>query len=178
MKHKEFLIKILFLFLFIFIISCKSWKSNLARSGNIEAAAINAIIDFNKSKYGKFDTVFNLDIIHKDEFIGIGIISAPEKIYIIKTNKSNVLPTRYIEFEKKLYYWYDNNYPISEQVVQKLLQYKVIDSVETIADIDFVNDDARKSVNYFFCKDDLRKYKRIFTNKSLSSSLPREIICK
>ena len=180
MKHKELTIlrnNVLLLFFLVFCCSCGGGKSNFTNTGGVEIAIKNAITDFNKCRLAKHNKTFHIYFTNNSKVFGVGIVAAPEKIYIIQNDSTNILPSKYIEYDGKLYYWYDESLPVSDDVIKKLKQYKLIDSVKTIADIIFVNDDSKIAGNYYFCKNNLSNYYRELTKKSLCDCVPTKLKC-
>jgi hypothetical protein len=157
--------KILIFFLLAFT-GCTSWKAGLNNHGNYDIAIKNAIIDFSHtSKLFKKDNTFS--IAYKDDSSGILYITLMGTVgkFIIATDgKTSTFPTRYLEYNDKLFYWYDKNYPLSEIIKNKLKEFDLIDSVESIADAEFIIDDSKSSVDYYFCKNELLHYTKVKTN--------------
>lgn len=104
-------------------------------------------------------------------------------LYTAKTtvgSKGSSLPTRYIEKDGKLFYWWDDDYPLTEEMLTILWKYNLIcdDTVGLIGIPDFSTDDSQKAAHYYFCKNDLSKYKRIITNIATGYYKPPKLKCK
>lgn len=72
------------------------------------------------------------------------------------------LPTRYAIRDNKLFYWKDDNYPVSEEMINVLRKYGLLTMDDSF--LDFYEDDSRKGADYYFCKNNPSKYKRVVTN--------------
>jgi hypothetical protein len=153
--------------------SCSTWKDNLKEKGNYEQAIENSIIDFlNTSNLSKRDKVFSLNINDvSNDILSISIIGNHNKIFPNSDTQigksTNIIPTKYIEKNGKLFYWYDSQEILTIAIVKKLSNYKVIDSVNVKGLVvlgDYDIDDSKKGVSYFFCKMNLKKYKKVTTS--------------
>lgn len=68
-------------------------------------------------------------------------------------NKTAKLPTRYIERDGKLFYWRDDDYPLTQEALNVFKRYNLLledDLDEVIEFCDFTTDDTQKGVDYFF----------------------------
>jgi hypothetical protein len=161
------------LLLLLFFISCSSWKGNLVTEGSYNQAIENSIIDFlNTSSLSKKENVFTLKINDESsDIISVSIFGNKNKIYPspdIQIGKvTNKIPTRYIEKNGKLFYWYESKAILTMDLVKKLSAYKIIDSTnvkEVIVLPEYSVDDSKKAVDYYFCKNNLLKYKKVTTS--------------
>jgi len=185
-------ISILLLTTFFLMESCGSFKKELFQTGGKEEAIKNAILDFsNTSSLYKKDTVFSVsfqDPLYRmvleriDDgnsewvegkpykgVIGISISADENKIFLPKDAKvgsKGKLPSRYVEKEGKLFYWWDDNYPLKEEALAIFHKYNILQP-DKISALDFSINDAQKGLHYFFCKNDLSAYKKVTTNKAL-----------
>jgi hypothetical protein len=171
-------------FLIIFILfalfqSCVSWKSGLKKQGDYNTAINNAILDFRNTTYlVKRDNAFFVDYKELNEgLIQISIKGNIGKFIITANGQSSRFPTKYIEYKGKLFYWYDKNYPFNEKVIYKFDEYGLVDSVETVADAIFVNDDSKKGMNYYFCKNNMIEYKKMRTSRIMSTFQELKLKC-
>lgn len=154
--------------------SCAGWKKDLVEKGNDEIAFKNAIIDFcNTSSLAKRDKVFTISFKeYNSKAIGIGIIGDTNKIYIYQNSPQSRIPNQYIEYNSKLFCWYDDKKENNPNIIKKLSEYKVIDSVKVLTeDMGYIRDDSKKGTNYYFCKENLIIYQK----EETSIALPRDI---
>ncbi len=78
------------------------------------------------------------------------------------TDRNSEIPSKYFVIKDKLFIWNDNNTSLNEKSIEVLKKYEVI----TDGERDSMNiiDDAKKGTDYYFCKKNLKKYKKITTN--------------
>ena len=184
--NKNFIL--LFLITFT-MISCSSWKSNLVSKGNQNDAIQNAIIDFiNTSSIYKNDSIFMVNkYLDNNNVLGLSIIeNRGHKVYIYMEDTigkySKGLPTRYMMNNGKLFYWHDPEVKLSREIVDVLLKYNRIDSL-MIDSADFYLmppydiDESVKATDYYFCKDNLRNYKKVVTGHAMGWYVPPKLKC-
>lgn len=163
------LFKYFFLLVFMFF-GCDSLKGQIQSDDIIEIAIQNAISDFSNTKIYNRGRVFKIIIESSDDcIIRIDIGEDEENKYLYSTSKpagENILPSRYKEKDNKLFIWWDDNQKVNQAMFDILKKYDMLKDDEGgwINYIDAVMDDRKKGVNYFFCKRNLKEYKRIITN--------------
>jgi hypothetical protein len=101
------------------------------------------------------------------------------------TNETKVgsigkLPSRHIVIDGKLFYWYDDNYPLTEEMLAVLWKYNLLcdDREGKIGIPDFSTDDSQKGADYYFCKNNLSHYKRVITNRAIGYYAPPKLKCR
>jgi hypothetical protein len=103
-------------------------------------------------------------------------------LYTAKTTvgSKGKLPSRHIEKDGKLFYWWDDEYPLTEEMLAILWKYDLLcDDMKGLIGIsDFTTDDKLKGAHYYFCKNDLSKYKRVVTNIADEYYKPPKLKCK
>ncbi len=167
------LIKSLKLFIFIISINsqCKIIHDVPNETGNLNEAIINSIRDFknNHQSLVKKDNTFYVGYeVYADYYYVI--IVGTEKKYLYNPNKKpneNKFPSNFIEIDKKLFVWYDNNIDIDEKTIQTYLKYNLLvdNKNETIFFLDDIMDDSKKGVSYYICKNNLTNFKKSITNR-------------
>lgn len=87
----------------------------------------------------------------------------------IKVGSKGKLPSRYIEKNGKLFYWWDNDYPLTKEALNVYHKYNLLqdDKGGEIKFPNFTIDDNQKAAHYYFCKENLIKYKKIITNEGI-----------
>ena len=138
-------------------------------NGSIDDAIQNAIIDFSKtSSLRKDDNAFSVSVYDiNNEVLGVVIFgdANPEFIGLDTAKNSfsySTLPTRYVEYNNKLFYWHDSTKNVSDEVISALLKYNKLDTFNISQLIpDMMIDDSKKSADYYFCKSNLKKYKKV-----------------
>jgi hypothetical protein len=175
--------------------SCVTFKDNLAQTGGQEKQIQNAILDFsNTTRLFKKDSVFSVSFddtlyrmtlnkvsdgnstwIKGKPYKGIktvNILGTYNKFLLTDSTKvgsKGYLPSRYVEKNGKLFYWWDDDYPITEETLAVLKKYNLLQDNDggwrIIPDISV--DDSKKGADYYFCQNDLTNYKKVITNKAI-----------
>ena len=72
--------------------------------------------------------------------------------------------------EGKLFYWYDRLNGLTEDLVNAFYSFNIIDTIDVGFNYNFQDGfENPKFAVYFFCKDDLTKYKKRIITSELSS---------
>lgn len=168
----------IFLFFIILQVSFSCTAQNVASVSNDNNTAIKIAVDdfYKTSSLLKDDKVFSVSYKKIDSsIIQVNIIGNPNKFFIENDKPLNRLPTKYIEYSGKIFYWSDDGQnKLDSSIINKLQQYGLIEYNTDI--IEYNIDDKKKGVSYFFCTKDLTKYKKIKSN--LSINRPPKINCK
>jgi hypothetical protein len=161
----------------VFFESCNSSKSAFVKSGDSQDDAIRiAIIDFAKNrKLFEKDSVFSVELIgiaNNDELMVVRIGKNNRKLLLTKDTKigsKGKLPSRHFEKDGRLFYWWDDNYGLTENTLAAFNKYHLLqdDKNGTITIPDFITEDTKRAAHYYFCKSDVSRYKRIITNKGI-----------
>jgi hypothetical protein len=176
--------------LLVLLMGCQSsfkrltFKKELISIGGRNEYIENAILDFsNTSRLYRMDTVFSVKTgdVNK-EILVVRIGKNNMKLLITKNTKIGTkgeLPSIYIEKNGKLFFWWDDDYPLTEKTLEIFHKYNLLQDDEggIIKIPDFVNDDGKKAAHYYFCKNDLTKYKKIITNKGIGYYKPPKLNC-
>jgi hypothetical protein len=165
---------------------CISVKKGLVQKGGIDDAIQNAILDFsNTTNLYKKNTVFSVsvfEVANKDLIvvrIGINrmklILTAKAKVGSLDSN----LPTRFIEKDDKLIFWWDDKYPLTEETLDVYEKYNILQDDEggVITVPEFVVNGSQKAAHYYFCKKDLTNYNRVITSKGIGYYDPPKLNC-
>lgn len=146
-----------------------------------------AINDFVETeKISKIDSVFHVDFTTIDEnVIGVSIFGTLNKLVPTPENSigsSNPgFPTKYCIINSKLFYWYDSTSIVNLDLVNVLSEYHQIDSVNVNGIIEIPEqriDDSKKGVDYYFCRCNAHKYKKVTTNRDLGYYKPPRLKCR
>lgn len=187
--------------------SCGAFKKELVKDGGQKETVENAILDFsNTSGLYKKDTVFSVSVhdplyqmVLKEtddgsgkwvedkpyqEIVAVSIGASYNKVLLTDSTKvgdRNVtIPTRYIEKDGKLFYWRDDNYPLTQEALNVFKRYNLLleDDFDGVMEFyDFTTDDAQKGVDYYFCKNNLLKYRKVVTSKGIGFYDAPELKC-
>lgn len=165
-------------FLLLAFQSCATSKSGISKTGNYETAIKYAIKEFRTSSLAKRDSTFSVSFRELDGgVIGVCLYGTVNKFMILRHGNSSKLPNKYIEYKGKLFYWNDENSSADTGIIPKLNEYHVLDSLEDISQIVFVHDDAKKAMYYFFCKQNLSRYKKTASNRTWKYARPQNFVC-
>jgi len=164
-----------------------------------------AIFDFSKkSKNYKeniafsvtfYDSVFTLSISQNEdqiyypkiqqshyELVGVSILPMEDIFFLPPEPKvgNKNFPNKFLEKEGKLFYWYDSEYYLTQQAINIFIKYNLIQFDETNQIIypELAIDDKQKGVDYFFCRQDLKIYKKVKTNIGIGYYPPPKLKCK
>lgn len=195
------------LILLLLFVSCGAFKNGLKKNGGDKEAVENAILDFsNTSGLFKRDSVFTVGIYNElnrmvletngngndrwvegkpyEGIIAVNISASYDKMLLtdsIKVGKKGVkIPTRFVEKEGNLFYWWDDDYPLTQEALDIFSKYGLLQDDEGgwVKFPDFSINDAQKGVDYYFCKNDLSQYKKIVTNKGIGFYDAPKLDCK
>lgn len=181
----------------VMILSCSTYRNNLIANGDENQAIENAIIDFsNTNRLYRKHQVFQVEFIdtlyrkvHKkiDErnfqwidgkpyegIIAINIVPMTNEFTYLVSDSLN-LPSRYIENKGKLFFWKDREHKVSDEIIEILNKYKVV-SEEELNPI-FVIHESQKAVDYYMCRKDFTKYKKVMTNIAIGYYDAPEVEC-
>lgn len=171
----------------VFAEGCVSFKKGLIHSGGIDDAIQNAILDFsNTANLYKKDSVFSvsvLEIVNQDPLV-VRIGKSTTKLLFTKETKIGCIdckiPTRFIEKNDKIFFWWDKDYPLTKEALDAYAKYNLLQDDEggIITVPDFVVDESQKAVHYYFCKTNLSKYKKVITSKGVGYYEPPKLKCE
>jgi len=154
--------------------------------GDQNTAVNNAVIDFlHGDRLSKKDTRFSIHVLDiSDGVLGIWIIGTDQKVLPgpddkIGTNHPG-FPTRYIVQDGKLFLWYDSTFNITNDLIGVLSKHSFIDSVNVNGFVGippYSNNDRKEAADYYFCKGNFRKYKKIHSSIAMSRRAPPKFVC-
>jgi hypothetical protein len=153
----------------ISLCGCFSLKRTQLIQGNLNDAILYAIKDFasKKDKIFKAHKIFSVLATDTGGYFRVNITGALNKISLITEDSIfysyRAFPTAFIIEKNKLFFWDNDSKAVSNSIVRTLYQYNFVDTAiigKYFYIPEHINDDAQKSMNYYFCKDDLSNYKR------------------
>lgn len=174
---------LLIIFVFLFL-GCSSWKDVMVAEGTQNTAINNAIYDFLYSgKLSKRDSVFYVYTKNiSQEVIGVNILGTYDKV-LVSTEDSisfsySGFPTGYFENKGKLFYWHDSTKTVTDDLISTFTKYNLVDTMVINVYIpESTIDHSKKGVDYYFCKNDLLKYKKIRTRDAMGYYDPPKLNC-
>ena len=154
---------------YLLLFNCSPWKSGLIEFGENSELIKNAILDFaNTSSLFNLDNSFSVEVkALTKEVIGVSLIGNVNKFIVTSNGKTSRIPTSYLEYEGKLFYWYDENSFLNNNTIQKFDEFNLIDSIEHFGLAEFRFNDEKEGVDYYFCRNSFLNYKKVKTNKPL-----------
>ncbi len=162
-------------------IGCAPFKKALVKSGKANEAIQNAILDFvsTHGKTYKRNAVFSVsfrDTLYKtidikldngnyvgvhhnidEDMVAVTILPSQYKFLLtsdIKIGCKTWLPSRFLEKDGKLFYWFEDSYPLTTEALAVFKKYNIVedDKGGTIKYIDNGSDERTKAVDYFFAE--------------------------
>ena len=196
--------KIIISLLWLLLTDCYSQEKYIPQSTNFaEFAIYEAITDFaDNCRLFKQDSIFYIttldtlkhytlqrnqgtlewicDSIYANLFV-INIIPSINKLFYLPdavVGSKGKLPSRYVIVKGKLFYWRDRDYPLTEEMLSVLKKYNVLtDMIYDGMLPEYSINDAQKGASYYFCRNDLSKYKRVVTNIATEYYSPPKLKC-
>lgn len=159
-------------FIYILLLcSCVTLKKNVAVNGNENDAIRNAIFDFihTENSLLKDDNTFLITTDTIENYITVMIIGDPNAVLLIIEEDGScsyrAFPTMLVEANGKLFFWYDKTKNVTDTIVNTLYKYNFVDTMVVNKYIpNRLINDAKKSVIYYFRKNDLSIYKKTSSN--------------
>ena len=196
--------KIIISLLWLLLTDCYSQEKYIPQSTNFaEFAIYEAITDFaDNCRLFKQDSIFYIttldtlkhytlqrnqgtlewicDSIYANLFV-INIIPSINKLFYLPdavVGSKGKLPSRYVIVKSKLFYWDDDDYPLTEETLSVLKKYDALtDMIHDRVLPETVLDESKKSIHYYFCRNNLLKYKRAASSKSAGYYRPPKLKC-
>ena len=196
--------KIIISLLWLLLTDCYSQEKYIPQSTNFaEFAIYEAITDFaDNCRLFKQDSIFYVYVedtsryvtLQRDQgtlkwvcdsvytnILVVEILGEKDKIGYYPNavvGSKGKLPSRYVIVKGKLFYWWDRDYPLTEEMLSVLKKYNVLtDMIYDGMLPEFLIDDAQKGAHYYFCRNNLSKYKRVVTNIATGYYRPPKLNC-
>lgn len=165
----------------------------------------NAVKDFSKTKLFKkrsffyisfCDTVCRMKLEKPDDshykwvrakvyndLIAINILPDSNMFFLdttITITQNKGIPSRCIEQDGKLFFWYDDQYSLTNSTIKLFDKYHLLwrGAPVNAEDHPFAIDDSAEAAEYYFCKSNLFIFKRVITSRAIGAYDPPEIVCK
>ncbi|MFN3757507.1 MAG: hypothetical protein ACK4RM_11180 [Flavobacterium sp.] len=166
-----------------FIVCCSTWKSQLVKYGDDEIAITNAINDYlNTSRINKDFNVYHIIKWSQDDVLGISINGDNVKWQLGNVNvgdKRKYFPSRFKEFNGKLFYWSDSTQVVSNEMIEIMKNYNILDTFKYPKGVipDGIGESSEGGVHYYFCKSNLLKYKKVKSKIAIGYYEPPKLNC-
>ena len=195
---------IILLLLWFLLVNFYSQKKYIPQSTNfVEFAIYEAITDFaDNCRLFKQDSIFYIttldtlkhytlqrnqgtlewicDSIYANLFV-INIIPSINKLFYFPdavVGSKGKLPSRYVIVKGKLFYWDDDDYPLTEETLSVLKKYDALtDMIHDRVLPETVISDSKEIAFYYFCRNNLLKHKRAASSKSAGYYRPPKLKC-
>lgn len=122
-----------------------------------------------------------LDTIYSDVLVVefLGLVNKERYYSDAVIGSKGKLPSKYVIKNGKLFFWWDDNYPLTEEALAVFKKYNILTEMMERGWIpDFSIDDAKKGATYYFCRKDASKYKRVVTNIATGYYKSPKLKCK
>ena len=96
-------------------------------------------------------------------------------------SRNNKIPSRYLEKNGKLFYWYDSSISATEESLALFKEFGLVKEPQKSEDFEEVRTiifDDEKGVVYFFCRENPLIFETIRTNRPLGTYAPPTLECK
>ena len=195
---------VILLLLWLLLTDCYSQEKYIPQSTNFaEFAIYEAITDFaDNCRLFKQDSIFYIttldtlkhytlqrnqgtlewicDSIYANILV-VEIFGSVNKLFYLPdavVGSKGKLPSRYVIVKGKLFYWDDDDYPLTEETLSVLKKYDALtDMIHDRVLPETVLDESKKSIHYYFCRNNLLKYKRAASSKSAGYYRPPKLKC-
>lgn len=169
----------------LFLIGCKSFKKVSSPADDKVGVIEIAISDFSQNrKLLKKDSRFEIskrEAVNNKNIIIVDISTGDKMLLTAETKAGSKgkMASRYIEKNGKLFYWWDDDYSLTDEALAIFSKYNLLqdDMGGELKLPDNSIDEEEKFVFYYFCKNDFRKYKKVVTNKGWFYNNAPEINC-
>lgn len=90
------------------------------------------------------------------------------------------LPNNFFEIEGKLFYWHNKEDSLSQESLDLIKKYNLIQFNENGLVIypDLSTDDSQKAVDYYFCKNNFKIFKKVISKIGIGYYTPPKLNCK
>ena len=195
---------IILLLLWFLLVNFYSQKKYIPQSTNfVEFAIYEAITDFaDNCRLFKQDSIFYIttldtlkhytlqrnqgtlewicDSIYANILV-VEIFGSVNKLFYLPdavVGSKGKLPSRYVIVKDKLFYWDDDDYPLTEETLSVLKKYDALtDMIHDRVLPETVISDSKEIAFYYFCRNNLLKHKRAVSSKSAGYYRPPKLKC-
>lgn len=185
--------------LLVLICGC-SVTSKVSYEGGLNEAINKSINDFSSTKSFRRGAAFEVSFMENyyvfsltkksdgtyawlpdksyPEIYGVSILRGSTKFAYDPSDigkVSKTVPSVVTKKNDKLFYWWDDGTTLTKKTVDTLSEFGLIDdSNETL---NYSNDDSQKAMHYYFCKNDLSRHRRVYSDKALGYYAPPNLNC-
>jgi hypothetical protein len=145
-----------------------------------------AITNFSKGgRLFKQDSVFSVwvsKLAKNEDLLVVRIGKSSTKILVTadtKVGSKGRAPSRYFEKDGKLFFWWDNNFALTQEALTIFAKYNLLEDdqggILKVPSAFF--DDSQKGAHYYYCKNNPKRFKKVITNIAAGYYDPPRIKC-
>lgn len=157
-----------------FVSKCSLFKKDSVFKISVENTLVELSFQSEQSRW-ILDTVYQ-------NILVVNVFGLINKVWYFSDaviGSKGKLPSRYVIIEGKLFFWDDDNYPLTEEALSVFKRYNILtEMLEEGMIPEFTINDAAKAAHYYFCRDDASNYKRVVTNIATGYYDPPKLKCK
>ena len=173
-----------------------STNTRLFREDSIFSVSFSdTLFTFAVRQIDELSSAFELDRIF-DEIVTVGIVAHyickeceedglkfSDRFFYLSgitgVGSKGFLPSRHIIKDGKLFYWWDNNYPMTEEMLAILWEFDLLfDNTDRLIPFPSFSTGAQKGAHYYFCRNNLSRFRRVITNIGLGYYRPPRLRCR
>jgi len=182
---KKFIITIIAVYSIVFE-GCSLPKNGIKQFEEKNDAIQIAIKDFSATcKLYKRGTVFSVAVYSLKDYKDLIVvrIGKNRRKLLLKSDvvvgSKTKLPSRYFEKDGRLFFWWDNDYALSQEALAVFQKYDLLEKENDHEGGTLLidTDDSQKAAHYYLCKDNFVKYKRVITNIGIGYYTPPNPKC-
>jgi hypothetical protein len=174
----------------VFLIHTTDVENNIGISIMGDPYKISLIVDFIDSIennmvvcIGEYNSFLFIDTIDNDTILRMTDDDYHPILWLNKDKVSisyRAFPTNLIETNGKLFFWHDKTKSVTDTIINTLYKYNFVDTmiVNEYIPSSTINNAAKKGADYYFCRNDLSKYRKVITNNTIGYYKPPKLKCK
>ena len=157
-----------------FVSKCSLFKKDSVFKISVEDTLVELSFQSEQSRW-ILDTVYQ-------NILVVNVFGLINKVWYFSDaviGSKGKLPSRYVIVKGKLFFWQDDNYPLTEEILSVFKRYNILtEMMERGALHDNTINDAAKAADYYFCRNDVSNYKRVVTHVATGYYEPPKLKCK
>ena len=157
-----------------FVSKCSLFKKDSVFKISVEDTLVELSFQSEQSRW-ILDTVYQ-------NILVVNVFGLINKVWYFSDaviGSKGKLPSRYVIVKGKLFFWQDDNYPLTEETLSVFKRYNILTEVMERGMLpDFIINDAAKAAHYYFCRDNISNYKRVVTHVATGYYKPPKLKCK
>ena len=157
-----------------FVSKCSLFKKDSVFKVSVEDTLVKLSFQSEQSRW-ILDTVYQ-------NILVVNVFGLINKVWYFSDaviGSKGKLPSRYAIVKGKLFFWEDDDYPLTEEILSVFKRYNILtEMMERGALPDNPINDAAKAADYYFCRNDVSNYKRVVTHVATGYYEPPKLKCK